>query len=88
MGSISSKTGLFLREDWTPDTLLNNAVLLHELVHHVLKTNNVPAQCERAHEQACYHLELQWLREQGVEDPYRFLNMNELAIILRSMCLD
>ena len=79
---------IYLREDWTPDTLLNKAVLLHELTHHVLKMNNVQAKCERAHEADCYHLELAWLREQGVEDPYAFLEINELAIILRSMCLD
>ena len=79
---------IYLREDWNPDTLLNKAVLVHELVHHVLKMNNVQAKCDRAHEADCYHWELTWLREQGVDDPYAFLQTSELAIVLRSMCLD
>ncbi len=78
---------VYLRDDWTPDTLLNKAVLLHELAHHVQKENKVPAECERAYEAEAYHLEIQWLREQGVDDPYAFLDTNEFAIILRSMCI-
>lgn len=79
---------IYLRDDWTPDTLLNKALLVHELVHHVLKMNKVQAKCDRAHEADCYHLEMTWLREQGVDDPYAFLQTSELAIVLRSMCLD
>jgi uncharacterized protein DUF6647 len=79
---------IYLRPDWTPDNLLNKAILVHELVHHVQNMNNVPLPCERAAEADAYHLELGWLREQGVNDPYAFLETNELAIMLRSMCLD
>ena len=79
---------IYLRNDWTADTLLNKAVLVHELVHHLQETNNVQAPCERAHEAQAYHLELVWLGEQGVEDPNSFLQTNELAIMLRSVCLD
>ena len=50
--------------------------------------NKVQAPCERAQEADAYHLELAWLREQGIDDPYAFLQTNELAIILRSVCLD
>lgn len=79
---------IYLRDNWTPDTLLNRAVLVHELVHYLQDTNNVKAPCERAHEAQSYSLELDWLREQGVEDPYAFLETNQLAIILRSTCFD
>ncbi len=73
---------------WTPDTLRNRATLVHELVHHVLKMNNIQAPCERAYEAESYRLEFAWLHEQGIDDPYEFLQTNELAIILRSACRD
>ena len=79
---------IFLRNEFRPDDLLSKAVLLHELAHHVLKMNDVQAQCERALEGEAYRLELAWLREQGVDDPHAFLGINELAIVLRSACLD
>lgn len=79
---------IYFPNDWTPDTLRNRATLLHELVHHVLKMNKVQAPCERAYEAESYRLEFAWLREQGVNDPYEFLQTNELAIILRSTCRD
>jgi len=79
---------IYLRSDWTPDTLLNKAVLVHELVHYLQEMNNVAAPCERAHEAESYHLELAWLSEQGIDDPYSYLQTNELAIMLRSICLD
>ena len=79
---------IYLRNDWTSDSLLNRATLLHELVHHLQAMNNVQAPCERAHEAEAYHLELAWLSEQGVDDPHSLLQTNELAIMLRSVCLD
>jgi len=79
---------IYLRDDWTPDTLLNKAMLVHELVHYLQEIIIVQAPCERAQEADAYHLELAWLREQGIDDPYAFLQTNELAIMLRSLCLD
>ena len=85
---VRKERTIYLRNDWTPDTLLNRATLLHELVHHLQETNNVQAPCERAQEADAYHLELDWLGQQGVDDPYGFLGTNELEIMLRSICLD
>ncbi len=85
---IRKERTIYLRNDWSPDTLVNRATLLHELVHHLQETNNVQAPCERAQEAGAYHLELEWLRQQGVDDPYKLLDTNELAIMLRSICLD
>jgi hypothetical protein len=31
-------------------------------------------------------MQLMWLREQGVEDPYEFVDPNELTISLLSSC--
>lgn len=83
------KTGkIYMREGWNANELLDRSELLHELVHHVQYANNVPAPCLAAHEGQAIHLQLQWLREQGVQDPYDFLNINELYVMLVSSCHD
>ncbi len=74
---VRKERTIYLRSDWTPDTLLDRATLLHELVHHLQEANNVQKPCERAQEADAYHLELDWLKEQGVDDPYKFLDTNE-----------
>ncbi len=85
---VRNERTIYLRNDWSPDSLVNRATLLHELVHHFQQLNNVQAPCERAEEADAYHLELEWLRQQGVDNPYELLDTNELAIMLRSICLD
>jgi hypothetical protein len=50
--------------------------------------NNVPAPCFAAHERQALHLQLAWLREQGVKDPCEFLNISELYVLLVSGCRD
>ena len=79
---------IYFPNNWTPETLENKAILVHELAHHVIKMNNVQALCERALEAESYRLEFKWLSEQGIQDPYDFLQTNELAILLRSACRD
>ncbi len=32
--------------------------------------------------------QVEWLREQGVDDPHKFLNINELYVMLVSSCHD
>lgn len=77
---------IYLLEDWNPNDLRGKSELLHELVHHVQKFNNVPVPCKAALEQQAYHLQFTWLREHGVEDPYAFLDINELFVVLVSTC--
>lgn len=77
---------IYLRDDWNPVDLRNQAELLHELVHHVQKFNKVEAPCPAALERQAYDLHLEWLRERGVEDPYAFMGINELFVLLVSTC--
>jgi len=68
--------------------LYSRATLLHELVHHVQVFNRVPLPCRRARERDAYRLTLKWLEQQGVADPYAFLDVDEFTITLLSVCLD
>lgn len=79
---------IYMLDSWKDTDLLNKSELVHELVHHVQHTNNVVAPCLRAHERQAIHLQIQWLREQGVNDPYKFLGINELYVVLVSSCHD
>jgi len=64
------------------------SALLHELVHHVQRSNNMEMPCVAAYEWQAYDLQIKWLREQGVEDPYALIGINELGIYMLSVCRD
>lgn len=75
-----------LRDDWQAADLRSRATLLHELVHHVQYSNDVPMSCPAEYERLAYNLTVKWLREQGVADPYEMLHVDEFTIIFLSLC--
>jgi hypothetical protein len=79
---------IYLPRQWAPDDLRQKSALLHELVHHVQKSNNMDLPCVAAYERQAYDLQIKWLREQGVEDPYALIGINELGIYMVSVCRD
>ena len=88
-GLYDTKTStIYLLDSWDGSKLLDQSELVHELVHHLQNVNKVPAPCLTAHERQALHLQLAWLREQGVKDPYEYLNISELYVLLVSACRD
>jgi hypothetical protein len=79
---------VYLNTAWQADSLRDRATLLHELVHHVQEARELPSACLSAREAAAYHLTIKWLRQNGVLDPYAFLNINEFTIAVLSMCIE
>jgi hypothetical protein len=79
---------VYLDKGWQPDDLRNQSILLHELVHHVQESHQFPYPCMAAREGAAYSLQVKWLREHGVADPFSLLNINEITILLASACRD
>ncbi len=79
---------VYLSENWNPNELRDRSLLLHELVHHLQALNNVEAPCLAKNELQAFQLQLAWLREQGIQDPYKFLDTDELTIRLFSHCPD
>lgn len=77
---------VYLPVGWNSAALYDRATLLHELVHHMQEINRVPSQCNAERERQAYDLTRKWLSEQGVADPYAFLNMDELTITILSLC--
>ena len=81
-------TTIYLPTNWDHKTVYRKAMLLHELVHHVQNVNKVSFRCEGEREKQAYALTLRWLTEQGVNDPYGALNLDEFTVGLYSSCLE
>jgi hypothetical protein len=79
---------IYLPQGWRPDDLRQKSALLHELVHHVQRSNNIVLPCTAAYERQAYELQIKWLREEGVTDPYELIKTNELGIYMVSVCRD
>jgi hypothetical protein len=82
-----SKT-VYLEDSWRVDSLPNRATLVHELVHHVQELAAIPYPCLAARERLAYQLQAKWLKEQGIADPYAFLQIDEFTIAVLSLCLE
>jgi hypothetical protein len=83
-----SEGAIYLPQQWLPNDLRQKSALLHELVHHVQRHNGIELPCIAAYERQAYDLQIKWLREQGVEDPYDLIQTNELSIYMLSVCRD
>jgi hypothetical protein len=83
-----NEDSIYLPQEWRPNDLRQKSALLHELVHHVQRFNKIELPCLAALERQAYDLQIKWLREQGVEDPYDLIKTNELTIYLASTCRD
>ena len=79
---------VYLRTGWNAVSLTDQSELVHELVHHVQTIQNIPYQCAAAREELAYKLQVAWLREQGVTDPYDLLQINHFFVVMVSMCRD
>lgn len=79
---------IYLPDGWSSAATYDRAMLLHELVHHIQEFNRVPSRCNAEKEQQAYDLTRKWLSDQGVADPYGFLNLDELTITILSSCPD
>ena len=77
---------IYLPVKWNSNDLRDRSALLHELVHHLQTLNNVKAKCFAAREPQAFDLEFEWLREQGIQDPYKFIDIDEFTIRLLSQC--
>ena len=79
---------VYLSENWNPNDLRDRSLLLHELIHHLQALNNVEAPCLAKNELQAFELQRAWLYEQGIQDPYKFLDTDELTIKLFAQCPD
>jgi hypothetical protein len=79
---------IYLRANWSAVSLVDQSELVHELVHHAQTTQQIPYQCAAAREELAYQLQVAWLKEQGIADPYELLQINHFFVVMVSMCRD
>ena len=77
---------VYLPDTWSAAELPDRSVLLHELVHHVQRVNNVRGNCRAALERQAIELQIAWLRSQGVEDPYELIGSDAFTVRILTSC--
>jgi hypothetical protein len=70
---------IFLRSNWDAASLNDRSELVHELVHHFQNAHDLKYGCDAEREELAYKLQMTWLRENGVQDPYEFLELNAFS---------
>ncbi len=79
---------VYLRKNWDASNLRDQSELLHELIHHFQNVHNLKYGCGAEREKLAYDLQIKWLREQGVADPYEYLEINAFFVVMASVCRD
>jgi Domain of unknown function (DUF6647) len=77
---------IYLTKEWHCGDVRQLSSLLHELAHHLQYVNHIKARYLAEHETQAYHLQIEWLRSHGIDDPYKFLDIDELTIRVISQC--
>jgi len=72
---------LYISDGLKFDNLADRSILLHELVHHLQVANAAQSTCREASEAQAYGLQIQWLREQGIENPIKLLGLSEMDLM-------
>jgi uncharacterized protein DUF6647 len=87
-GALYSKSErlIFLASTWKRDDVLDQSILVHELVHHLQMENHIQLECWGRYEAQAYKLQIQWLRGQGIDDPYKLLGATRAAIDSLAEC--
>ena len=73
---------VYLPDSWRSNKLRDRSILLHELVHHLQYLNRVKATCPGEFEWQALHLQVDWLSEHGIEDPFELMGLSPLFLML------
>ena len=77
---------IYLDETWDAADPSQVSILVHELVPHLQSANKIEAPCRQALESQAYGLQVKWLVEQGVADPYGKIGVDAFTIAVLSLC--
>jgi hypothetical protein len=83
---ISEKNAIYFSNNIELNTLSFEALFIHELVHHIQNVNDVSYPCRGYLEKAAYNLEIEYLTQNGIKDPYDSMNLNRLSLIFITQC--
>lgn len=77
---------IYLPDTWHPHDLRGRGVLVHELVHHAQRFNEVRVPCPAALERQAFEMQAGWLREHGVTKPYELIGTDEFTVHILYAC--
>lgn len=77
---------IYLPDGWRADNLRRRSILLHELVHHLQYLNHAKVTCQSEYESQALQLQVSWLGEQGVDDPFDMIGLDPLWLMMLKEC--
>lgn len=80
-----AKKTIYLREDWTGNTVSDFSILVHELVHHLQNLARLKFECPQEREQIAYNAQEQWLRLFGGSLSQDF-EIDPFTLLLSTKC--
>lgn len=77
---------IFLEESWDINSVADQSILLHELVHYMQDMNHFSYECEGDQERLAYYIQEKWLLEEYGLELYDTIDMSPLAMVAAMMC--
>lgn len=81
------KRTIYLLEEWSSESLPDESILLHELVHHLQNESGRQYPCAASREREAYDLQIRFLRDSGDPDPLRTIGINDLFLLAVTTCM-
>lgn len=77
---------IYLRDEWSEESLADLSVLVHEMVHHLQNIGDLDYSCPEAREKPAYTAQDQWLKQFGRNLIDEF-TLDAMTVLVRTRCL-
>ena len=77
---------IYLEESWDINSVSDQSILLHELVHYMQDMNYISYECEGDQERLAYYIQEKWLKEKHDLIIYDAIGLSPLAMVAAMMC--
>jgi hypothetical protein len=78
---------VYLPENWTGETIAEQSLLVHEMVHHLQNVAGQKFTCAAEREKTAYLAQDKWLRQHGL-DLEKAFNVDMFTVVVMSACMN
>ena len=78
---------VFLEKGWSPLSIADVSVLVHEMVHHLQLRAGLNYRCPAAREKLAYQAQSKWLQMHGLSLESEF-GLDGMTVLVRTNCMD
>lgn len=78
---------VYLPESWTGETIADQSVLVHEMVHHLQNVAGEKFACASEREKTAYLAQDKWLRQHGL-DLKKTFDVDMFTVVVMSACMN